>query len=115
MKRFRFGTLVVLSDWQSNVVVSKMQYGIQHQCGNRQQFLAVVVGGGRSPSSGCPCLCRRMSHGFRYTTAVLVDVKRNGFPEPLIKSGYIDTTRGIEITRGDVFKLLSALEDDRNV
>lgn len=50
---------------------------------------------------------------IRAKNAVLLDVKRNALPEPLIKSGYIDTTQGIELTREDVFKVLSALEKDR--
>lgn len=45
----------------------------------------------------------------------VLDFKRNGFPEPIMKAGYLDTTEGIEVTRKDALDILRVLEADRRV
>lgn len=42
-----------------------------------------------------------------------VEFKRNGPPEPVLRSGYICTQTGIELTRGDVRSELRLLEVER--
>lgn len=39
--------------------------------------------------------------------------KRFGLPEPVIRSGFVDTTHGIELTRPEVLEMLRVLEMDR--
>jgi len=47
------------------------------------------------------------------TRSLALEYKRHGYGDANIKSGFIDTVLGIELTRKDVLDLLKALEADR--
>lgn len=47
------------------------------------------------------------------TRHVALDFKRSGPTEPTKKSGFVDTTVGIEVSRAEVIQLLQSLEQKR--
>lgn len=47
------------------------------------------------------------------TKACMLDYKRHGEPEAVVKCGFVDTTYGIDLTRQEVLDVLKGLELDR--